>query len=545
MFPGKKGNTAQNESTKESPSSHVREIRSPEAARPAGKQVAENGSDNRRITEFKDHGIQRSQNSRSTESKGIVLAVKDFDLLVIGAGPAGYVGAIRAAQMGARVCLVERAEVGGVCLNRGCIPTKTLTNFAELLERARTFQKLGIRVQGSFAPDLACAMQRKREIVSSQVKGIRGLLDGWGVTLVKGEASFVDERTVQVEETGSTQKLSAKKLLLATGSEASGLPDLPFDGSTILSSNEALELEEIPKSLLVVGAGAIGCEFAFIYSVLGSAVSIVEVMEKALPLEDEEVSTVMEREFKKRKVVLFMSDRVASSSRNAGGIKCVLRSGKEIEAEKMLISVGRSLNTRALCLEKAGVKCGDRNEILVNETMETSTSGIYAAGDVAGKRMYAHSASREAIVAVSNALGGNALGQKKRMDYSAVPSCVFTKPQVASVGMTEKAAVQEGHQVRIGTFNLRALGKAQVLDEISGMVKIVADAGTDRVLGVHIVGAYACEMIHEGVVAVAHGLTASALAETIHAHPTLSEAVMEAAEAVHKLSIHSPRSRGI
>lgn len=458
----------------------------------------------------------------------------DFDLLVIGAGPAGYVGAIRAAQLGARVCLIERAEVGGVCLNKGCIPTKTLTNLAELLEKSKTFQKLGIRIEGTATPDLARAMQRKREVVSSLVKGVRALLVGRGVTLVKGEAGFADERTVEVRQDGTTQKLSAKKLLIATGSVASELPNLPFDGSTVISSSEALELENIPGSLLVVGAGAIGCEFAFIFGALGSTVSVVEIMERALPLEDQEVSSVIEREFKKRRVTLFTSDRIASASRSGSGVKCTLSSGKEIEVEKALISVGRRLNTWELHLEKTGVRCGDRNEIVVNEAMETSTPGIYAAGDVVGKKMYAHSASREAIVAVSNAMG-----HKKVMDYSAVPSCVFTRPQVASVGMTEKGAIDKGHQVKVGVFNLRGLGKAHVLDETSGMVKIVADARTDAVLGVHIVSAHACELIHEGVIAITHGLTATTLGETIHAHPTLSEAMMEAAEAVHGLSIHS------
>ena len=460
--------------------------------------------------------------------------MNDFDVLIIGAGPAGYVGAIRAAQLGARVCLVERDEVGGVCLNRGCIPTKTLTTFAELLERARTFQRLGIRIDGNITPDLTLVMRRKREIVSSMVKGVRALLSRRGVTLISGEAVFADERTVEVREDGATQKLSAKNILVATGSEASELPNLPFDGSTIISSSEALELEEIPGSVLVIGAGAIGCEFAFILSTLGSSVTVVEVMERALPLEDRDVSALIERELRKRRVTLLTSDSVISCSRSGSGVKCVLKSGKEIEVAKVLVSVGRRLATDGLGLGKAGVRCGEKNEIVVNETMETNTPGIYAAGDVVGKKMYAHTASREAIVAVSNAAG-----LKKVMDYSAVPSCIFTRPQVASVGMTEAGAIDEGHGVRVGIFNLRALGKAHVLDEISGMVKIVADARTDVVLGVHIVGAHACELIHEGVVAVTNRLTATALGETIHAHPTLSEAVMEAAEAVHGLSIHS------
>jgi len=460
----------------------------------------------------------------------------DFDLLIIGAGPAGYVGAIRAAQLGAKVCLVERAEVGGVCLNKGCIPTKTLTNFVDLLEKAKTLSKLGIRVDGVPAPDLAAAMRRKREIVSSQVKGIRTMLAGRGVTLVNGEASFADQRTIEVKHGDSLARISGKKVLIATGSESSELPNLKFDGTTIISSSDALELEEIPRRVLVIGAGAIGCEFALILGALGSSVTMVEVMERVLPLEDHDVSAIVEREFKKRKVTLITSDSVESCLKSESGVKCTLESGREIDVDKVLVSVGRHLNTRGLGLEKAGVKCGEKGEIVVNEAMATEAPGVYAAGDVVGKKMYAHSASRESIVAVSNALG-----MRKVMDYSAVPSCVFTRPQVASVGITEKGAIDKGLQVKVGIFNLRALGMAHVLDEISGMVKIVADARTDVVLGVHIVGAHACELIHEGVVAVANKLTATSLGETIHAHPTLSEAVMEAAEAVHGLSIHSSR----
>jgi dihydrolipoamide dehydrogenase len=257
-------------------------------------------------------------------------------------------------------------------------------------------------------------------------------------------------------------------------------------------------------------------------------------MERALPLEDVDVSAVIERELKKRRITVITSDSVLSCSRNQSGVKCSLKSGKEIDVAKVLVSVGRRLNTRELNLDKTGVRCGEKNEISVNQAMETSAPGIYAAGDVVGRKMYAHSASREAIVAVSNAMG-----RKKVMDYSAVPSCVFTRPQVASVGMTEKEAIEQCSEVKVGIFNLRALGKAQVLDEIGGMVKIIADARSDAVLGLHIVGANACELIHEGVLAVANKLTATALGETIHAHPTLSEAVMEAAEAVHGLSIHS------
>ncbi|UCF78681.1 MAG: dihydrolipoyl dehydrogenase [Candidatus Eiseniibacteriota bacterium] len=462
--------------------------------------------------------------------------MNDFDLSIIGAGPAGYVGAIRAAQLGARVCLIERAEVGGVCLNRGCIPTKTLTSFVALLEKVKLARKYGIRIEGEVTADLGAAMNRKREVVATMVKGITHLLGKRGVTLESGEARFVKEKTLEVSSSGGSKTVTARKFLVATGSRPAELPALSFDGSGVISSDEALELDEVPASVLIVGGGSIGCEFAFILSGLGAEVTVVEILDRILPTEDHDVSALMERELKKRKVKVMVGDGVASCERVGSGVKCSLDSGRQVEAAKVLVSVGRRLNTAELGLEDIGVERGAREEILVSGTMETNVPGVYAAGDVVGKKMYAHSASREAIVAVSNALG-----QKKEMDYSAVPSCIFTSPEVASVGMTERDAQQKGLDVRTGVFSFRSLGKAHVLDEISGMVKFVADAKDDRILGVHVVGAHASELIHEGAVAVAHRLTASELGETIHAHPTLSEAMMEAADAVRGLSIHSPQ----
>jgi dihydrolipoamide dehydrogenase len=484
--------------------------------------------------------------------------MQEFDLLVIGAGPAGYVGAIRAAQLGAKVCLIEKAEVGGVCMNRGCIPTKTLTTFAELFEKVKSSAAFGVRIDGEITADLASAVRRKREVVAMLVKGVRTLLVRRGVTLVSGEADFLNDRTVEVAGgSGATgaARFSGRKILIATGSETAELSGIPFDGSRVLSSTEALELEEIPKSMLIVGAGAIGCEFAFIFSALGTCVTVVEILDRALPSEDRDISSVMERELRKRKIDLVTQDSVLSCRANPASVKCVLRSGSEIETEKVLVSVGRRFNTTGFSLDKAGVKCGARGEIEANEYMETTVRGTYAAGDVVGKKMYAHSASREAIVAVENALsdGGvsgagavrgasaGAAGTRsvrRAMDYSAVPACTFTRPEVGSVGLTEAQAVEQGLKVKVGSFNFRALGRAHVLGEVAGMVKVVAHAETDVVLGVHIIGPHATELVHEGVLAVAHRLTARTLSETIHAHPTLSEAVMEAAEGVHGLSIH-------
>ena len=477
---------------------------------------------------------------RTSPEEALEQTMQQFDLLVIGAGPAGYVGAIRAAQLGARVCLIEKAEVGGVCMNRGCIPTKSLVAFAELYEKTKSSAALGVRVEGQVTADLPAAARRKREVVAMLVKSVRNLLVKRGVTLVGGEASFVNERTVEVAGAGTTagvkDRFSARKVLIATGSETAELPGMPFDGSRVLSSTEALELESVPKSMLIVGAGAIGCEFAFIFSALGTCVTVVEILDRALPTEDRDVSSVMERELRKRRIDLVTRDSVLSCAVGPSSVKSVLKSGNELETERVLVSVGRRFNTAGLLLDRAGVKCGPRGEILADERMETGSAGVYAAGDVVGKKMYAHSASREAIVAVENAL----TDAGKTMDYSAVPACTFTHPEVGSVGLTEAQAVERGLKVKVGSFNFRALGRAHVLGEIAGLVKVVADADSDVVLGVHIIGPHATELVHEGVLAVSQRLTARALGETIHAHPTLSEAVMEAAEGVHGLSIHSP-----
>ncbi|MFH0777848.1 MAG: dihydrolipoyl dehydrogenase [Candidatus Eisenbacteria bacterium] len=451
----------------------------------------------------------------------------EFDIIVIGAGPAGYAGAIRAARLGAKVCLVEKAAVGGVCLNRGCIPTKSLTAFVELLEKVKTSGAFGVVVDGKVTPDLRIAMKRKRDLVAGLTKGIEGLLARRGVVLTKGTASFADKKTLEVSGPEGTQRVSAPRILIATGSQPAEVPSLSFDGSTVICSDEALELEEVPRSILIVGAGAIGCEFAYILSGLGACVTVVEMMERALPLEDSDVSVVMERELRRRRITLLTSDGVAVATRITSGVKCVLKSGTEMEVEKVLVCVGRRFDTEGLGLGRAGVTRGERGEISVGSSMETSVAGTYAAGDVVGKKMYAHSASREAVVAVENALGA-----KKEMNYSAVPSCIFTNPQVGSVGLTQEQAVARGFETKAGVFNFRALGKAHVMGETSGFVKIIADAATDVVLGVHIIGPHASELVHEGAVALARRLTSTELSEVIHAHPTLSEAVMEAADAV-------------
>jgi dihydrolipoyl dehydrogenase len=460
-------------------------------------------------------------------------------LTIIGAGPGGYVAAIRAAQKGAQVTVVESAEVGGTCLNQGCIPTKTIIASAEALERVRSAGDFGVEVSGAVSYNLSKIRERKDKVVSTQVKGIRGLFKSWGVSLIEGRGSLLSPDVVRVvQKDGMTMDVKSDKVIIATGSRPAVLPGLAFDGEGIMSSDDAVLLKRVPKSLLIIGAGVIGSEFAFIYRSFGAEVTMVEMMPRAISTEDEEMADLIEREFKKAKIKLILNVKVDGVGREDGGlIAARLSNGQEVRAEAVLVSVGRSLNSGGLGLEEVGVKTGKRGEILVDEKMETSVPGIYAVGDVTAMNMLAHVASHQGLAAVENALGGN-----ERMDYDVIPSGIFTMPEIGSVGLREKQAADKGSKYRVGRFLYRALGKAHAMGEITGMVKIIADEATDKVLGVHICGAHATDLVHEGALALRLGATAAQLGRMIHAHPTLAEAVMEAAADVHKEAIHVPKA---
>jgi dihydrolipoamide dehydrogenase len=459
-------------------------------------------------------------------------------LTIIGAGPGGYVAAIRAAQRGAQVTVIERAEVGGVCLNSGCIPTKTIIASAESLERARHADDFGVEIAGGVGYQLAKIRERKDKVVSTQVKGIRGLFKSWGVNLINGRGLLLSPDVVRVvQDDGTTMDVKSDRVIIATGSRPAKLPGFPFDGECVITSDEAVQLKRIPVSLLIVGAGVIGSEFAFIYRTFGSDVTMAEMMPRALSTEDEDMADIIEREFKKAKIKLFTNVKVEKVEKGTDGMMvATLSGGREITSEMILVSIGRTMNSEDLGLGDIGVAVGRRGEIAVNDTMETSVPGIYAVGDVTGTIMLAHVASHQGLVAVDNALGGNS-----RMDYTVVPSGIFTMPEIGSVGLREKQAADKGIACRIGRFPYRALGKAHAMGEIAGMVKIIADEATDRVLGVHICGAHATDMIHEGALAIQLGATSKQLGNMIHAHPTLAEAVMEASEDVHKAAIHVPK----
>ena len=461
-------------------------------------------------------------------------------LTIIGAGPGGYVAALRAARLGAEVILIEDREVGGTCLNWGCIPTKTLIASTETLLRVREASAFGIEVSGEVRVDLDRVRARKDAVVATQIKGIRELLKSWGVKLIPGRGSLLTNDAVRVAQTdGTTMDIRSDRIVIATGSRPAGLPGIVPDGEQVLTSDDAVYLRSVPKRLLVIGAGVIGCEFAFIYQALGAEVTMVELLDRALPTEDADISAVIERELKKAKIKLQTGVRIDGLAKNPdGSLNAKLSNGKELAADQALVSIGRTMNSAGIGLEAVGVSVGPRGEIIVNDRMETSVPGIYAVGDVTGRMMLAHVASHQGLIAVGNALGGNLA-----MDYSVIPAGIFTRPEVGSVGLRTHEAEKQGIPVRTGTFQYRALGKAHAMGEIVGLVKVVAHAGTDRMLGVHIVGAHATDLVHEGALAIKGGMTANQLAEMVHAHPTLAEAIMEAAGDVHDAAIHVPRPK--
>ncbi len=458
-------------------------------------------------------------------------------LTIIGAGPGGYVAALRAAQLGAQVTVIEKEEVGGTCLNWGCIPTKTLIASLEILQKARNSAEYGIEVSGSVVPNLTKIMERKNRVVATQVKGIRSLFKSWGIALVEGKGTILSPQRTAVEKAdASSDTIESDRIIIATGSKPANLPAFPFDGQNILSSDDAVGLSVIPKSLIIIGAGVIGCEFACIFRELGTEVTMLELLPRAVSTEDPEMSDILERELKKKKINLFTGVTVQRVEKQPDGVHAYLKEGREFVAEKLLVSIGRTFNTEGVGLEAVGVARGKRGEIVVDERMETNIKGIYAIGDVVGGLLLAHVASKEGIVAAYNACG-----VEKKIDYSVVPAGIFTSPEIGSVGLREHQASEKGVEIKTGHFPFRALGKAHAIGQIAGMVKIVADAHTDRVLGVHIIGPHATDLVHEGALAMKAGLTVREVANMIHSHPTLSEGLMEAAEDLHGEAIHVPK----
>lgn len=455
-----------------------------------------------------------------------------YDAVIIGGGPGGYVSAIRIAQLGGKVALVEKDNLGGTCLNRGCIPTKSLVAAAEKLTAVLKAEEFGIEV-GKPVINFAAIQSKKNEVVDTLVKGIDFLMRKNKIDLIRGKATIKESALVQVNTGGDARELACKNIIIATGSSPALIKALGYNGSTIITSEEALLLKEVPESLIIIGAGVIGCEFAHIYGTLGSKITMVESAPSILPLLDKDLSKRLQMMLKKKNVSIKTKVTIQSMQETAEGVAARLESGEILSAQKALISIGRSLNTKELGLEDLGVAMGAKGEILVTDQMKTNVPGVYAIGDVVNKYQLAHVASAQGIIAAENIMG-----QETMIDYTAVPSCIFTHPELASVGITEQMAQEKEIPITVGKFNFMANGKALSMGEPEGMVKMIAHKETDVVLGVHIIGPHASDMIGEAVLAVKKSMTVKDLAATIHAHPTLTEAIMEAAENVHGLSIH-------
>ena len=468
-------------------------------------------------------------------------------IVILGAGPGGYVAAIRAAQLGARVTVIESQELGGVCLNWGCIPSKALLSVVELGDKIKKAGPMGLHVSGPITYDLPQMVARKKQVVAGLVKGIATLFKAWNIEHVEGTGAIKDRQTVEVLLKGGTGRaITADAIVIATGSSWPNLPQFPIDGRQILTSQQLMDVQQIPSRLLIIGAGVEGCEFACLYSGLGTDVTVVEMMERILPLEDEEISSMMTRELKKRNVTVMTGTTVEALDRNKTTITARFKDGASLEFEKLLVSVGRGFNSHGIGLEQVAVQTGRRGEILVNERMETTASGIYAIGDVTGKAMLAHVASAQGKVAVENIMG-----HQTTIQYDVVPAGIFTLPEIGRVGLTESQARERAEargenpqtSLKIGRFRFAALGKAQATGETTGFCKVIAQAANGKILGVHMLGTHAADLIHEAALAMQVGGTVTQVAEMIHAHPTLAEGLMEAAEDAEGKAIHQVRKR--
>lgn len=460
-----------------------------------------------------------------------------YDIIVIGSGPGGYVAAVRAAQAGKRTAIVEREALGGVCLNWGCIPTKALLKSASVYHYVKNAAAYGIAIEGEAKADIAKIVARSRGVAETMSKGIDFLMKKNKIDVLRGHGSIESKGVVAVENEEGRTLYEADHIILATGARPRQMPFIPVDGEKIITSREALVVKELPESIVVIGSGAIGSEFAFLFAQLGVKVTIVEYLPNLMPLEDEEVSKTMERAFRKMRATVYTGTTVKAARVNNEGRCEVDIEGKKgaetLVADMVLAAVGIKTNTENIGLEKVGIEL-ERDKIKVDEHYQTAVEGIYAIGDLIPTPALAHVASAEAIHCVDAICGRS----PQLVDYSTIPSCVYTSPEVASVGLTEKQATEKGIELKVGRFQFTASGKAAAAGERDGFVKLLFDAATDKLVGAHFVGMNVTEMIAEPTVAKALGATAEVLAHTIHPHPTMNEAVMEAAEAALGHAIH-------
>jgi dihydrolipoamide dehydrogenase len=463
------------------------------------------------------------------------VADQQYDVVIIGSGPGGYVAGIRAGQLGMKVAVLEKDPfVGGTCTHRGCIPTKALLENAEIYEKIHRAKEFGVTV-GGVQLDFKTGQDRKQSVVDKNAKGIEFLFKKNKVDRVTGFGKIAGKGVVEVSG-DQPQKLNAKNIILAMGSVPKDLPHIKADGKRIINSDHILLLQEVPKSMLVIGAGAVGCEFASIFSRFGTKTTIVEVLPQLLPIEDEEISKEFTRLFKKKGIEVYTDAKVESAEVHDKGVKVVVSTkGKQqtFDVDVVLSATGRRAVTENCGLEKTKVKI-DRGYVQVDQFMRTGEPNVYAIGDIVPTPALAHCASAEGILAIEHMAGQ----EVRPINYDHVPNCTYTDPEVASVGLTEKKAKERGHDVKIGKFPFTANAKARILGESGGLVKFVSDKKYDELLGVHIVGPRATELIAEACGALELEATSESIARTMHAHPTLSEALMEAAEDVGGHSIH-------
>ena len=454
-----------------------------------------------------------------------------FDVIFIGGGPAGYVGAIRCAQLGLSTAVVEREALGGPCVLWGCIPAKALLESAALANRLGTAKDFGVAV-GEIKLDYGVAMKRSRGVSQQNSKGVEFLMKKNKITYIKGTATLTGGKKLSVKGADGKEETheARKALVLCTGSRVRGLPQagLELDRKVILSSDEVLTLETAPKSMVVVGAGAVGCEFADVFNAFGTEVTLVEIAPNILPIEDADVSAELAKAFKKRGITVLTGARLSDVKVGKDSVSMNVAAGgttKALKVDRVLVATGRAPNVEGIGLEKAGVKLTDRGFIQVNDRYETAAAGIYAIGDVIGAPMLAHKGSREGHI-LAEQLAGQ---QPHALDYGNIPSCTYCHPEVASIGLTEQQCKDQKLDYKVGKFPFSANGRARTSGETEGFVKIIRDAKYGEILGAHIIGSHATEIIHELVVARTNEFTVEELDLAIHAHPTLAEAVAEAA----------------
>jgi dihydrolipoamide dehydrogenase len=461
----------------------------------------------------------------------------DYDVLVIGSGPGGYVAAIRAAQLGMKTGVVERENLGGICLNWGCIPTKSLLKSAQVYEYARHASDYGVSIQGELKPDFAAMVKRSRDVADGMSKGVQFLFKKNKIEAITGTGALAAKNTVEVTTAGGKkQNYTAKHIILATGARSRELPNLKQDGKKIIGYRDALVLPKLPKSMVVVGSGAIGSEFAYFFQSLGTQVTLVEFMPTIVPNEDEEISKALERSFKKNKMEVLTNASVEAVDTSGEWCKVTIKTkkGEQItEAEIVLSAVGITSNIENIGLEKLGVEI-EKGKIKVDDYYQTNVEGVYAIGDIVHGPALAHVASAEGIACVEKIAGM----KPHPIDYDNIPGCTYTGPEVASVGMTEKKAREAGFELKIGKFPYSASGKASAAGQKDGFVKLIFDAKYGELLGAHLIGGNVTEMIAELVVAKKLEITGHELIKSIHPHPTMSEAIMEAAAAAYEEVIH-------